>query len=30
MKATKETQAMGTWKKRIRLDSPMNPWASGA
>jgi hypothetical protein len=30
MKATNETQAIGTWKKRIRLDWPMNPSASGA
>ena len=30
MNATKETQAIGTWKKRMRLDWPMNPRASGA
>ncbi len=30
MKPTNDVQAMGTWKKRMRLDSPMNPSASGA
>jgi hypothetical protein len=30
MKATKEDQAIGTWKKRMRLDCPMKSLASGA